>query len=1066
MVRFFRDSGLPSRRSREAARRLRRSDRASDLKLESLEPRLALAVTSGVPDTVPPVVRSVSLPADGTYGTGKPLTFKLNFSEPVKVVGNQADVFLPVEVNFAMRSAQYVAGSGTKSLTFRMAVTANDVDTDGISLGRVNTAAVRDFDFAANSIHDRAGNPASNAIPSVNTSRIRIDATGPVVTGYGGFVTQGNKVSLKVSFDGPVTVIGKPTVPVTIGGVERELAYVAGSQTSTLTFAATVPRGASVAGPAFRRSIGEVITLPQGANLKDRLGNSVTPIGGNFGEIYKDSNENRVVVIGTHYEFVKTVTKAALNEVLTMERDVFNPAQTEAYWRDYQNPEYRQALYDVDVYRVAYRTTIPEQGNRPTVAYGLVAIPRGVSGPTLPMVSVQHGTLWLKESAPSQAFSWDMTSTAVVNYGLTAQQLYFSAYETRLNVAAFAGQGYAVIAADYVGIGNSVENDSFVVKASEQRACLDMLAASERLLASRSLARSELFLNGWSQGALVSISFQEALEAKGVAISGVSTAATPANTGMFAEGFIFNRRPYSEVTVPDWPWAIFVHQFSSFALASYSGQTNAPLELFGGNYEFSRKFYMREYEAFPSFEWQTDVRGEMVPKMVMDGVTRDAEVSKFLDQKVVRSPQAYESTAYAKLIDAAGSGKTRLVSDMKMYYGEQDEGYAVSVCTFVDTWQRGTFGKTNIEQVPVPSASHRSTFLTAIAGQINWFDAIRLGKSTPGAGAPALAAAPQIQPIVPQTSPVQSKPFFLPAAVGGIVTLSGDITGDATFRAGTVYLIDGEVHVRKFVTLTIEDGVEVRIRNGRANFATITSRALIFDSGSSLVAKTVTFQAANATGEPVNVADNGGVFFCGGTRKASKDDVASMVVGSTPAWSFAATGIVANYLGRKDPKEGDGDGSARDDIDAVSLVGVIADEWKVPAVVINHSGDDGFDLTNSDVEMERVKVVDPVEDGINLSSSYLTITGWLEVDMTDAEESVDREIFDFEVDTGPSMLTVNKGAWVDIRGYWDSSPDDHPVFLRSRDMPLPYPPYARTLYAWKGSLVKGPAEIFSKSERP
>ena len=41
---------------------------------------------------------------------------------------------------------------------------------------------------------------------------------------------------------------------------------------------------------------------------------------------------------------------------------------------------------------------------------------------------------------------------------------------------------------------------------------------------------------------------------------------------------------------------------------------------------------------------------------------------------------------------------------------------------------------------------------------------------------------------------------------------------------------------------------------------------------------------------------------------------------------------------------------------------------------INYSGDDGFDLTDSDIEMERVKVIVPTEDGINLSSSYLTIT--------------------------------------------------------------------------------------------
>jgi hypothetical protein len=723
MVRFFRDSGLSSRRAREAARRRRRSERASDLKLESLEPRLALAVMSGLPDTIAPVVRSVSLPAAGTYGTGEPLTFKVRFSEPVRVVGNEADLFLPVEVNYAMRSARYVSGSGTRSLTFRMNVTANDRDTDGISLGRVNDSAVRDFDFAANAIQDRAGNPASDVIPAVNTRRIRVDATGPVVAASSGLVVQNGRMSLQVTFDTAVFVTGRPTVPVSIGNLETELRYVGGSGTSQLSFAAAMPQS-YVGSPTFRHLVGEVIYLPQGANLKDRLGNEVTPIGGDFGEIYRDADQNRVVVIGTHYELVKTLTKAELDGVLTTERDIFSPGASEAYWRDYQNPEYRQALHDIDVYRVAYRTTIPEQGNRPTVAYGLVAIPRGVSG-QIPVVSYQHGTLWLKESAPSQAFSWDVTSTAVVNYGLTEQELYFSAYETRLNVAAFAGQGYAVVAADYIGIGNSVENDAFFVKQSGQQACLDMLAASERLLASKSLFRSDLFLNGWSQGGIATVAFQEALEARGVSISGVSTSSAGPDTNQFVTQSIFNRRPYSTVTVPDAPWRVFVPQFSAFSLGGYHGQVNTPLELLGGNYEVSRKFYMREFKSPPSFAWQINVRGEVVPVFIQDGVTTTAEVSRFIDQKAARDPQAYEQTAYARLLGDAGSGKTRLVSDMRMYYGDQDEAGPEVVATSVATWQRGTFGKTNIEMVKVPYASHRSTALTAVAGQIEWFNAKR-----------------------------------------------------------------------------------------------------------------------------------------------------------------------------------------------------------------------------------------------------------------------------------------------------------------------------------------------------
>jgi hypothetical protein len=317
----------------------------------------------------------------------------------------------------------------------------------------------------------------------------------------------------------------------------------------------------------------------------------------------------------------------------------------------------------------------------------------------------------------------------------------------------------------------------------------------------------------------------------------------------------------------------------------------------------------------------------------------------------------------------------------------------------------------------------------------------------------AAVPPPSLQPPVVQSTP----PFVLPPAVDGIVEVSGDITSDATLSAGTVYVITGEVHVRSGVTLSIEDGVEVRIRNGNKNFATLTSRALIFDSGSSLVAENVIFQAANDANEPVQEADNGGVFFCGGTRNATKDDVSSQRVGPEPRWSFQATSIVANFLGRKDPLGGDGNGNARDDIDAVSVIGVVSAEWKVTAVEINNSGDDGFDLTDSNIEMKRVKVLDPIEDGVNLTSSELGITEWLEVDMTDST-APDREIFDFE-GPGPCTLTVSQGAWVDIRGYWDNSRFDTPIYLTSDDM-TPPDQFALKLYAWKGRLEKSPAIIF------
>ena len=183
MVRFFRNSGLPSRRSREAARR-----RTSRLNLESLEPRLALAVAA-------PARRSL------TYSAG-PL--------------------LPPSY-----------------------------------------ATIRD-------VAVRATPPTlSGAFPSVRSAEL-----GPSVASFGPLVVGSNGgVSLRVTFDGPVRVTGRPEIPFTIRGTQRSLVYADGAGGSTLRFAYKPwfferPSATNVALPGAPR-----IILPAGASIVGPKGN-------------------------------------------------------------------------------------------------------------------------------------------------------------------------------------------------------------------------------------------------------------------------------------------------------------------------------------------------------------------------------------------------------------------------------------------------------------------------------------------------------------------------------------------------------------------------------------------------------------------------------------------------------------------------------------------------------------------------------------------------------------------------------------------------------------------------
>lgn len=85
---------------------------------------------------LPPFVKSVDVPAHGTYITGQTLTFTVNFSKSVIVSGGTP--YIPVTLNTGGTvNATYYSGSGTSSLTFRYTVASGNADADGIVAGTV-----------------------------------------------------------------------------------------------------------------------------------------------------------------------------------------------------------------------------------------------------------------------------------------------------------------------------------------------------------------------------------------------------------------------------------------------------------------------------------------------------------------------------------------------------------------------------------------------------------------------------------------------------------------------------------------------------------------------------------------------------------------------------------------------------------------------------------------------------------------------------------------------------------------------------------------------------------------
>jgi hypothetical protein len=142
---------------------------------------------AGYAFSLAPIVNTVTVPSNGTYGQGQNLDFTVNFYNSVNVTGTPT-------ISFTLGSttvyATYVSGSGTNALLFRYTLQNGDIDADGITVG---TLALNGGTISSSSI---------SAILTLNnigsTSGINVNATGPstyVSTATGLWSTAGSWTS-------------------------------------------------------------------------------------------------------------------------------------------------------------------------------------------------------------------------------------------------------------------------------------------------------------------------------------------------------------------------------------------------------------------------------------------------------------------------------------------------------------------------------------------------------------------------------------------------------------------------------------------------------------------------------------------------------------------------------------------------------------------------------------------------------------------------------------------------------------------------------------------------------
>lgn len=331
---------------------------------------------------------------------------------------------------------------------------------------------------------------------------------------------------------------------------------------------------------------------------------------------------------------------------------------------------------NVQLFKLTYWTTIPEKGNQPTVVTGLVAIPEKLRTGN-PIISYQHGTVFGHDQVPSQPDN---------------------SMETKLMLSQFGGQGYIVIGADYIGLGDSKLPNSYFSRKSNEEACMDMYKAAMTFLKKKQIQTGPFFTVGWSQGAYNNMTFLRRLEEAKIPVTASVTAATPVDINLFITRGVTNPRTIDAVFTP----ACLSNMF--FALSYYSNMPDLPARAIRPEYlQVSRDFY--EFKV----DWMTHLK------------KTTSSAIDFVRPEFI----AELKSGRGKLVDLLNSMEAYRwvsVTPLRAYSGQKDEVIPYYLGQLGIEYQ-AVLGKKNGMAINAgENADHRATFVFAVIDFKPWFD--------------------------------------------------------------------------------------------------------------------------------------------------------------------------------------------------------------------------------------------------------------------------------------------------------------------------------------------------------
>ena len=185
-----------------------------------------------------PVITSIVVPTNATYGTGQNLNFTVNFNQAVLVTLVPR---IAITTENGTLYADYLSGGGTSALIFRHTVSSGEADLNGITLVspiETNGGAIQNLTATTNALLNFTL-PTTSGIKIDGLNTTLVSVTPPADKWY----KLADSLDFTVNYSTNVTVTGTPKLAFTLGSTNVNASYVSGSGTKDLVFRYTVATG-------------------------------------------------------------------------------------------------------------------------------------------------------------------------------------------------------------------------------------------------------------------------------------------------------------------------------------------------------------------------------------------------------------------------------------------------------------------------------------------------------------------------------------------------------------------------------------------------------------------------------------------------------------------------------------------------------------------------------------------------------------------------------------------------------------------------------------------------------